>query len=302
MKFIFKDVSGLDTDALTQGDVIARTEGVVERIRQAHQYYADAPHYTHFVVLTQSCDLVKRRGHFNAPYITIAAAKPFKNTIQEFFDTESKRIDGADFSFHSGTMIGKAKQLLERHVNNTEPEYFFLPKAGHPNLSEDLVVFLRLTVAMRKDHYDTLAAAKIAELADVFQAKLGWLKGNIYSRVATPDLEDRGLNAAEIKSAFYDRYIPKDKMVWLSGLQANLLRKKVKAKRAELGRDMTADEVLDLVEKEIPEDIQIIARNIVERLQKNKLLSNEDEALADQFARVISNEPSFKALIKSVDT
>ena len=65
---------------------------------------------------------------------------------------------------------------------------------------------------------------------------------------------------------------------------------------------MTADEVLDLVEKEIPEDIQIIARNIVERLQKNKLLSNEDEALADQFARVISNEPSFKALIKSVDT
>lgn len=299
MDFVFKDVAKLDKAGLSQGDVIAKTEAVINRIGQAHQYYADAPDYTHFMVLTQSCDLVRRQGDFKAPYITIAAAKPFRGTIGQFFTQQSKSVKGADFSFHSSRLIGKAKQLIERHVNNTEPEFFFLPKAGHPNIAEDLVVFLRLTIALRKEHYDTLADAKIAELADVFQAKLGWLKGNIYSRVATPDLEDRGLNASEIKASFYDQYIPRDRTVWLSDLQADLLRKIVATKRRELGRDLSSDEVLKIIEEEIPEDVQIVARNIVDRLVKNKLLEDGDE-VEKKFARVISNEPTLKSLVKSL--
>ncbi|WP_143089817.1 hypothetical protein [Tropicimonas isoalkanivorans] len=299
MDFVFKDVSRLDTSGLSQGDVIAKTDAVIDRIGQAHQYYADAPDYTHFMVLTQSCDLVRRQGNFKAPYITIAAAKPFRGTIGEFFDQKSKVVKGAEFSFHSSSLVGKAKQLIERHVNNTEPEFFFLPKSGHPNIPEDLVVFLRLSVALRKEHYDALAEAKIAELADVFQAKLGWLKGNIYSRVATPDFEDRGLNAAEIKSGFYEQYIPKDTTVWLSALQAELLRKIVNERRKEIERDLSSEEVLEIIESEIPEDIQIIANNIVERLKKNKLLEGDHEA-EKKFARVISNEPSLKSLVKSL--
>jgi hypothetical protein len=299
LDFVFKDVSRLDKSNLSQGDVIAKSDAVIHRIGQAHQYYADAPDYTHFMVLTQSCDLVKRQGDFKAPYITIAAAKPFSGTIGQFFEQQSKNVKGAEFSFHSSSLIGKAKQLIERHVNNTEPEFFFLPKSGHPSIPEDIVVFLRLTIALRKEHYDALAQAKIAELADVFQAKLGWLKGNIYSRVATPDLEDRGLNAAEVKAGFYDQYIPRDKTVWLSALQAELLRKIVSNKRRELDRDLSSDEVLKIIEDEIPEDIEIIANNIVDRLKKNKLLEGDEEA-EKKFARVISNEPSLKSLVKSL--
>ena len=300
MEFVFKNVSGLNTTALSQGDVIARTDEVVDRIRQAHQYYADAPHYSHFVVLTQSCDLVRRRKTFNAPYITIAAAKPFKNTVQEFFDGNSKPIDGADFWYHSGSVMGKAKQLVERHINNTEPEFFFLPSSGHPDIPEDLVVFLRLTIALRKEHYDALAQAKIAELADVFQAKLGWLKGNIYSRVATPDIEERDVNAAAIKKDFYDKYVPKNELVWLSGLQSTLLKRLVKERRKDIGKDLSADEVLEIIDKELPKDTQIIATNIVERLKKNNLIAEGDDDVAKQFARIIANEPSFKSLVKSI--
>lgn len=220
MDFIFRDPSLLNLGSLTQGDVIKKTPEVVERIRQAHQYYSDAPHYTHFVVLTQSCDLVKRRQEFKAPYITVAAARPLRKTMSEFLETNARPLDGAEFKFHLNSLQNKARQLLERHLNNTEPEYFFLPQAGHPEIQEDLVVFLRLTIALRKEHYDVLAQAKIAELDDVFQAKIGWLKGNIYSRVATPDLEERGTNAAEIKKQFFETYIPKDSTVWLSSLQA----------------------------------------------------------------------------------
>ena len=297
MEFIFKDVTALDTKALNQGDVIARSDEVVDRIRQAHQYYADTPEYSHFVVLTQSCDLVKRRDEFKAPYITIAAAKPFKNTIQEFLDGKAKRLDDANFYFHTSAVIRKVKQLLERYIHNTEPEHFFLPKSGHPNLPDDLVVFLRLTIALRKEHYDTLASAKIAELADVFQAKLGWLKGNIYSRVATPDIEER-VDADKIKTRFYDQYIPKDK-VHLSVLQTALLRRKVKAQKETLARVLSADEVLDLIEKEIPEDTIILADSIVERLKKNKLFDATDEELTKRFARTIANTPNFKSVVKS---
>ena len=299
MDFIFKDVAGLDKTCLTQGDVIARTDEVVGKIGQAHQYYADAPDYTHFVVLTQSCDLVKRQGRFKAPYITVAAAKPLRGAIEKFFEHQSRNVKGADFSFHSSSLMGKAKQLLERHINNTEPERFFLPKSGHPNIPEDLVVFLRLTIALRQEHYDALAVAKIAELADVFRAKLGWLKGNIYSRVAVPDLEDRGLDASNIKANFYNEYIPRDKTVWLSGLQADLLRKIVNAKRKELNRDLSADEVFRMIEEDIPEDTQIIAKNIVDRLKKNQLLGKDDEELAKRFTQVISNEPTLRSLVKS---
>ena len=191
---------------------------------------------------------------------------------------------------------------MERHINNTEPEYFFLPKSGNPNIPEDLLVFLRLTVALRKEHYDVLASAKIAELADIFQAKLGWLKGNIYSRVATPDIEERDVNAAEIKRQFFDSYVPKDELVWLSNLQADLLRKLVKTKSSTEGRDLTTEEVLDIIENDIPEDTQIVANNIVERLIKNKLIERDDQESATKFARAIANESSFKSVVKSAQS
>ncbi|MEZ5843983.1 MAG: hypothetical protein R3D27_09635 [Hyphomicrobiaceae bacterium] len=299
MDFIFKNPADLNLKTLAQGDIIARTNEVIERIRQAHQYYAEAPNYSHFVVLTQSCDLVRRRNDFKAPYITIAAVKPFKDTVQEYFDRESRAIEYSDFTYHPEAIISRAEQLLERHLNNTETEFFFLPKSGNPNLPEDLVVFLRLSIAMRKEHYDVLARAKIAELADVFQAKLGWLTGNIYSRVATPDIEERDVDASAIKARFYQQYIPKDKTILLSGQQSTLLKKKVKAKSREVGRALTREEVLRIVEQEIPEDVRIVAENIVEKLKKNKLVDADNEELLGKIVRVIANEPSFKSLVKS---
>lgn len=299
MDFLFKDVAKLNKSSLTQGDIIEKTPEVVERIAQAHQYYANADHYTHFVILTQSCDLVRRQGKFKAPYITIAAAKPFRFTVGDFLERQLKSIDGAEFSYHSISVLGQAKQMLERHLNNTEPDFFFLPQSGNSNLPEDLVVFLRLTVALRQEHYETLANAKIAELDDVFQAKLGWLKGNIYSRVATPDIGERDANAASIKANFYKQYIPTDQLVWLSGLQASLLKKKIKAKKQELGRDVANNEVVSIIDDEIPADIEIIAQNLVSKLQKYNVIDEGDLEATKEAVRIISNEVTLKSLVNN---
>lgn len=142
-----------------------------------------------------------------------------------------------------------------------------------------------------------LANAKIAELDDVFQAKLGWLKGNIYSRVATPDIEDRGLDATSIKKGFFSKYIPVDNSAWLSGLQAQMLRSEVKKKAGELNRDLTSAEVIKILEEEIPSDIDIIGRNIVSRLVKNGLIDAADIDLQKKFAKAITNESTLKSMI-----
>ncbi len=53
-----------------------------------------------------------------------------------------------------------------------------------------MVVYLKVSIALKSgEHYDECLKAKKIELADEFKAKLGWLVGNMYSRVGTTDWE-----------------------------------------------------------------------------------------------------------------
>ena len=75
-------------------------------------------------------------------------------------------------------------------------------------------MFLALSVALRISHYDACIGAKVAQLDDVFQAKVGWLTGNLYSRVGTPDLEEKEDDAERIKEQFYEDVL-RSRTVWL---------------------------------------------------------------------------------------
>jgi hypothetical protein len=240
---------------------------------------------------------VRRKGEFNAPYVTIAAAKPFSGVVSEYLSKQSRPIKNAHFNFFTKGSLSKTRQLLERYLNNTEPEHFFLPRAGNEKLPEDLLVHLRLSIALRKDHYDVLARSKIAELQDIFQAKLGWLKGNIYSRVATPDIEEQGENAAEFKSRFYDEYIPSGRIVSLSQLQADRLRELVAAKHKHLARELTSEEVLELVREQVTTDIDILASKIVERMVRSKVIDAGDKDRLRLAKSAVMNEPTVKSLL-----
>lgn len=53
-----------------------------------------------------------------------------------------------------------------------------------------MVAYLKVSIALKSDeHYDKCLSAKKIELTDEFKAKLGWLVGNMYSRVGTADWE-----------------------------------------------------------------------------------------------------------------
>ena len=300
LEFLFKQ-SPLDTEALAQGDVIARTDAVAACVGRANRRYASAPDYTHFVVLTQSCDLVKRRrGMCRAPQIAVAAAGPLEKVIRERIRREAKSIEGTSVVYHTKSQIAQFKQLLERYIHNTDDDHFFLPQSGHPDIPQDLLVFLRLPIALQREHYEILLKAKVAELEDVFRARLGWMKGNIYSRVATPDIEEMP-GADAFKSKFYEKYLSGNQTVVMSGIQAKFLKRRILERTAEVRQALDTAEIKKLVAQNIPDDTEIVAQNIVRALREEELVDAEDSETVHRLASIIARHAGFKTLVGSAN-
>jgi len=175
---------------LEQGDLLEKNEAVKAIINVVHPYYLKDD-YTHFIVLTQSCDLVRRKaGLCKSRYITLAAVRPLNLVIQ-------REIEGYQDEFDKAAMVCSKKhrlelvQFVQRLHNYNEPDYFYLhsePSLGFP---DPHCAFLRLSVSIKSTlHYQACLNARILSLNDVYQAKLGWRVGDMYSRVGTEDWTD----------------------------------------------------------------------------------------------------------------
>lgn len=175
------------SDVLEQGDVLQLTPPLVELLRTYHPYYADHPLNRFYVVLTQSCDLVRRDGGIKTRYIAIAPARPLPAIIEYEFYSKLKRVD--EVLYGSTRVQTEVEKFLERLFNNNEPAYFYLEPEPTRGFSEPMCAMLPLAIAFKSEHYQTLLDAKILGLEDSFQAKLGWLLGQLYSRVGTKDFD-----------------------------------------------------------------------------------------------------------------
>ena len=189
MHFTYEDKA--DLTSLYQGDVISRTAEVDTMLREVHpHYHKKADDYHYLLVLTQACDLVRRPAGSpcGARYISLAAVRPFDLVL---------RREIAKYQYHPKARAGgfcdiasraKVHDFLERLFNNNEHEYFYLNEEAAIGLQEPHCGFLALSIAVKAElHYDTLLAAKIGQLKETFQHKLGWLVGHLYSRVGTDD-------------------------------------------------------------------------------------------------------------------
>lgn len=158
-------------------------------LEEVHPYFAKEQKYQHFMLLTQSCDLVRRNGRCKAPYLTIAAVREVADLLvaKEIENVTNGKAIGRVVSASSAERI---REFLRRLVNNNDPNYFFLRADASQGLGANCCACLRVTVPLRVEHYEMLMEAKTGQLLEVFQAKLGWLVGNNYSRVGTPDWSD----------------------------------------------------------------------------------------------------------------
>ncbi len=300
MRFMFTPREKVNFGALNQGDLLEKTPEIVEMLSQAHNYYAEADDYTHFLILTQSCDLVTRGRAINAPYITICAVRPLSVVVEKYFAGKSSKIEMTDIEVAKLSLKQRFSMFMERIIHNTEDGFFYIPSDGVEVIREDLCAFLNLSVALRPSHYDVLLRSKIAQLEDIFCAKLGWLKGNIYARVATPDIEEHVDDPKLYKKEFVERHLRSGSLLWLSAFQQELLIRSVKefAEKNALAK-LTEDQSNEIIGR-IPKDIEIIAMRIVDKLIKNKIIDGADEDLVRKTKKSIQNVSSLKMLINQL--
>lgn len=181
-----------DMLSLCQGDILQRTDDLVSVLSTVHPYFCDEK-YKYFIVLSQSCDLVCRgKNNCKTPYITVAAVKEYSDFLEHTLVAKHFAELYKGFLFLDEKTSSLATQFVERLYNNTEPDYFFLYKEDRLNFPQSMVACLKLSIALKsKLHYQTLLDAKLLELSEEFKAKLGWLVGNMYSRVGTTDWENQ---------------------------------------------------------------------------------------------------------------
>jgi hypothetical protein len=188
-----------DLSTLKQGDILHKTEGISNILQEVHPHYLKSD-YLSFIILTQSCDLVRRGSNkkCKAKYITLAAVRPFRLLIERVIGDYKKINKWPPLNILDDSDRTKFYNFVERLFNNNDPEYFYLNDDASLGFSESCVAFLRLSIAIKSDiHYDSCVEAKILELNDTFKAKLGWLVGNMYSRVGTEDWVPYNLNQGD---------------------------------------------------------------------------------------------------------
>lgn len=277
-----------DSAHLEQGDIIERSDILNELMQSVLPHFAD-PKNLAFVVTTQTCDLV-RRPECKTPYIGLAAIRQFDSVMPAIIRQTcgSARIPGALNSKHKS----KASDLVTRIVNQNEQALglFYLHQDLDAGIAVPSVALLRVTISLRQMHYESLLQARRCSLSPAFQAKFGWLLGNLYSRVATPDWSDQStqnefrtlrndlmtscgldefwiseevLKAAQLEGIGFDENDPQESMRRL---------KKVKPKKNK-------DAALDIVEAIATELFE--NKNAVRKLRQR-----------------IKNDPSFTKLFK----
>lgn len=294
MDFIFADQNGFNSDTLMQGDLLQRTTELREVLAQAHGYYAEADDYSHFMILTQSCDLVRRRSARlpKAPYITIAAVRPLQLIID-------RRAEKSEFpAVHDSIKVCQLReqqlveQYVERLLNNTEDGLFCLPLGCHEKLTQDLCVFLHLSVALRAEHYDKCLSAKLGQLEDIYAAKLGWLTGNMYSRVATPGVHDiYGEEVGNEKKTEFTKRVLTQKTLWLSPSQLSVLKKLIKQEpdpeNTDIGR------IRELIDQ-IPDDFAFVVNRVMELATNSGFV---EEKNSEPLVNVLLSDHNLKRLV-----
>lgn len=289
MHFTYSDC--VDRNNLSQGDVLIITEELREVLSQHHPYFVKEK-YKYFIVITQSCDLVRRKGICcKSPYITLAAVR----TYDDFINRVSKDMCVKDFSglkLLDDNSSEKFLQLLERLFNNNETDYFFLYQEPALRFNENMVAYLKVSFALKSElHYDKCLSAKVLELGDEFKAKLGWLVGQMYSKVGTKDWESLKTRNDFIESL---RVELKERFVISSKEKLKEFKKRVESEGLTFSNNEEAyNQLNDLVIKSKYDTVMEMLETIIAR-RHNLGTESERETLI----RLLRSNTGIKNLIK----
>lgn len=187
---------------LRQGDVLRPTPELLAALKDIHPHFADQNDYPLFMVLTQTCDLVQRGNQCKSHYITLCAVRPFFRALEREILKQQRSETLRRHSILNLERRSLVREAVERFINNTRSGYFYLYTTEE--IPEPMCAFLAVSIAMRaSEHYEKCKESRIIGLTPEFQAKVGWLLGEMYARVATKDWTDQ----SDFSESTYDEMI-----------------------------------------------------------------------------------------------
>ena len=266
-------------------------------LEDVHPHFLDSK-YNAFLVLTQTCDLVRREGDKpKTRYINLAVVRPLQDILCSLLDKvcAKVKISGA---FAEGLYTlesrDKAEMLLKRVLDQNEQSMglFYLHPDTNVKIAVESVALLQVSIAVRtEEHYEKLINAREGRLSVEFQSKLGWLVGNLFSRVATRDWPSK--KRTELINDFLGIEGTSNKTPrWVSKESIKLANKaKVNIK------DLKADEVFAALEAHKPPlKIDVAVEHIIS-IVKDMITDLPDDTLEKIKGRLKSNI-YFDALFK----
>jgi len=175
---------------LRQGDIIGRTPGLLAILSKVLSHFCDE-NYTAFLVVTQSCDLVRRHEEpCKTEYLNLCVVRELEPLLPTILEPCCGTVVPGVFASDSRQ---HAEQLLKKVLNQNDQAHglFYLHPDADVGIATASVAMLRVSIALRREHYGMLQKSRCGRLHSEYSNKLGWLTGNLYSRVATPDWEEK---------------------------------------------------------------------------------------------------------------
>lgn len=275
---------------LCQGDILIPTPELVGVFSSVHRHFAD-PKYLAFMVTTQSCDLVRRRNGPKAAYISVATVRSLASVWPKLLRTVARPLGG---SFFSKKDEARARDLFKRIVDQNEQALgvFYLHRDADVGLADPAVAFLRVSVSLRAEHYDTLLAARRGSLHPEFRAKFGWLAGNLYARAATTDWEDTRGGKETLQALTEEIVTGATDVEWVDKDLAAAARKE------KLDFEGDPDEVRDSLENLDPRTLVDDVVELVVGRVKGQLKPSQQEL--DALRRSLLRDRQLKAKLKGL--
>lgn len=247
---------------LSQGDILTRTPEIDALLREYHPHYEQNDQNKYFIVLTQTCDLVRERGDdpCKSKYIAISPIRPLSLVIEKKIESLKDKKIQFSMPVCADRIKKQVSNFLSKLFNNNETEYFYLHEDESLQFPESSCVFLRLSISIKaKENYQTCMKARILGLDESFRDKLGWALGQIYSRVGTQDW-----NPSALKEML-NKHIS-DAAIWVPDKQIKPLQKAIKNWQEDnedqiLNRD-SLDEMLKSIKSKKESVIDIIDNEI----------------------------------------
>jgi hypothetical protein len=274
---------------LLQGDVVERTPEINKLLQQVHPHYSIKASNTHFIVLSQDCDLVRRDGSkCDSRYISIAPIRPLRILLNRQLEQYIEKDFDGEIPVCNESSKARYRLFLERLFNNNESGLFYLHRDVTIGLAEDSCAFLALSIAVKADlHYETLRNAVIVGLKDNFRAKLGWLVGHMYSRVGTEDWPKTTL-VGLINDML------EQSSVWVENKKLKELKALVREWQAKNSGQKIDRQTIEQLAKQVPKRKERVVSAIVKALVDQKLVGIADKI---RIENVIRNDPTISALV-----